>query len=256
MRRKPAFFFIFALAICFLYNVTVLAQTIRDDDSKHLPTKSPEGEKTKKLPDPLVDKDLKLIPLSQEKSIFLAQDRSCLIVLGEICLREGMLEFFLCSNNSKEHESIIATKAKPSLIHVGLLAMGAEPGKSVQYTPNFIAASGPQINITVRWLDQNGKQQEAKAEEWVQESKTKNQMSTHWVFTGSMFQKLENNKNQYLADVTGEIIGVSNFPTVVLDLPIESTSDNSVLLFQAYTERIPPVGTPVTIILKKEGEKR
>ena len=207
--------------------------------------------KERKMPPPLVDERLKLIPLSQDESIFLAEDRSCVVLLGEICLREGLLEFFACLKNTKEHESIVAVRTKPSLLHVGLLAMGAEPGKPVQFTPEFQAASGPQIDITVHWLDENGKQQEARAEEWVQEAGSKKAMTAHWVFTGSLFQKLEQGKNQYLADVTGEIIGVSNFPTVVLDLPIESTSDNSNLLFQAFTEKIPPLSTPVTMIFKK-----
>jgi len=101
----------------------------------------------------------------------------------------------------------------------------------------------------LRWLDKDGKRLETKAEEWVQETESKNKMSTHWVFAGSRFQKLNGGRNQYLADVTGEIIGVSNFPTVVLDLPIASTSNNSDLLFQAFTDKIPCEGTQLTVIL-------
>jgi hypothetical protein len=54
----------------------------------------------------------------------------------------------------------------------------------------------------------------------------------------------------YQADREGDLICVSNFPAAVLDLPIESTSENTELLFEAFTERIPPVGTAVTVILK------
>jgi hypothetical protein len=80
-------------------------------------------------------------------------------------------------------------------------------------------------------------------------------MSTHWVFAGSMFRKLEGGKNQYLADVTGEIIGVSNFPTVVLDLPIASTSDNNDLLFQAFTDKIPSLASDITVILTRHEKE-
>jgi hypothetical protein len=45
------------------------------------------------------------------------------------------------------------------------------------------------------------------------------------------------------------LICVSNFPSAVLDVPIQSTDSNAALLFAAYTERIPPIGTPVTIVL-------
>ncbi len=250
-----------ALTILFLcHSGTVTGQTVRhkfSDDGK-LVAAEPGETKEEKLPDPLVDEDAKLIPLSPDRSVFLATDRKSVVFLAEVCLREGPLEFFACSKNTKEHESIIATKAKPSLIHVGLLALGAEPGKPVQFEPEFAAATGPRIDITIRWLDKEGKRHEAKAAEWIQEAESKNQMSTWWVFSGSLFLKLEGGKNQYVADVTGEIIGVSNFPTVVLDLPVASTSDNNSLLFQAFTENIPDEGTPVTVILsayEKETRK-
>ena len=232
---------------------TVFGQTIRhtfSDDGELVAAKQ-EGISEEKLPYPLVDEDVQLIALAPDQSIFLAADRKSVVFLAEVCLREGPLEFFACSKNTKEHESILATRAKPSLIHVGLLALGAESGTPVKFTPNFAPATGPRIDITLRWLDKGGKRQEAKAEEWVQEAASKKQMDTHWVFSGSLFQKLQDGKNQYVADVTGEIIGVSNFPTVVLDLPMASTSENSGLLFQAFTEEIPDEGTEVTVILTR-----
>jgi len=258
MPKKTLMLQFVMLVICLVSLEFASAQVVRQSftESGELKETMPQKAKDEKLPPPLVDEKLKLIPLSPNESIFLAEDRSCVVLLGEICLREGLLEFFVCTKNTKEHESIIATVAKPSLLHVGLLAMGAEPGKPVQFTPKFVAASGPRIDIAIRWLDENGKQQEAKAEEWVQEADSKKQMSTYWVFTGSLFRKLENGKNQYLADVTGEVIGVSNFPSVVLDLPVESTSDNSSLLFQAFTEKIPKEGTLVTIIFTKNENSR
>ena len=237
--------------LCLLYANGASGQTVRQvfSDDGQLLKSEPAVKNDDKLPDPLVDEDMKLIALSPDRSIFLDADRKSVVFLGEVCLREGPLEFFVCSRNSKEHESVIATRAKPSLIHVGLLALGAEPGTPVQFAPKFAAPTGPRIDVKIRWLDKDGKRQEAKAEEWVQEVESKKPMSTHWVFTGSMFRKLEGGKDQYLADVTGEIFGVSNFPTVVLDLPIASTSDNNDLIFQAFTEKIPNEGTEVTVIL-------
>ena len=235
----------------------VFAQTVRQtfsDGGQLIVSEQVDGKKEANQSEPLVDEDTKLIALSPDNNIFLAVDRKSVVFLAEVCLREGLLEFFVCSKNSKEHESILATRAKPSLIHVGLLAMGVEPGTPVRFTPEFASATGPRVDITLRWLDKNGKRQEAKAEEWVQETASKRQMATHWVFAGGLFQKLEGGKNHYVADVTGEIIGVSNFPSVVLDVPIDSTSDNSELLFQAFTEKIPEEGTDVTVILINNQE--
>ena len=52
-----------------------------------------------------------------------------------------------------------------------------------------------------------------------------------------------------LADRSGEIVCVSNFPTAMIDLPVESSSENARLGFEAATENIPAKGTPVRVIL-------
>ncbi|MCL2349236.1 MAG: YdjY domain-containing protein [Planctomycetaceae bacterium] len=214
-------------------------------EQNDLPAQGPATE-------PLVDDQDQVVPLDPQKTVFLTCDRKSVLFPGQICLREGALEFFVCAKNSKEHESIISTTAKPSIIHAGLLATGVEPGKPVRFTPEFEAASGPKVKMTVRWQDAEGKRHEIDAKDWVQEVNTHGCLQTDWVFSGSLFQKLENGKIRYLADVTGEIIGVSNFSGVVLDLPIQSSSDNSELLFRACTEKIPPLETPVTVILTPE----
>jgi len=56
-------------------------------------------------------------------------------------------------------------------------------------------------------------------------------------------------KTRYVADETGELFGLSNFVGSILDVPIESSEDNTQLKFGCFTERIPPLDTPVTIIL-------
>jgi hypothetical protein len=45
------------------------------------------------------------------------------------------------------------------------------------------------------------------------------------------------------------MICVSNFSTALMDLPIESSDSNSSLQFEAFTEKIPPVGTFVRLML-------
>ena len=50
--------------------------------------------------------------------------------------------------------------------------------------------------------------------------------------------------------VVGILCCAENFPDAMLDLPINSPKDNSDLAFEAWTERIPPVGTKVTMILE------
>jgi hypothetical protein len=48
----------------------------------------------------------------------------------------------------------------------------------------------------------------------------------------------------------GDVICVSNFETALLDLPIKSPKENADLAFVANSERIPPRGTTVVVVLE------
>ena len=75
-------------------------------------------------------------------------------------------------------------------------------------------------------------------------------MNHKWIFAGSGFWKDEDTGNEnYLAE-GGELICVSNFSTATLDLDVQSSQSNEGLLFEAWTERIPPLGTPVRLVLQ------
>ncbi len=76
------------------------------------------------------------------------------------------------------------------------------------------------------------------------------QMGTYWVFAGSILKvDPTTDKNLYYAE-GGDVICVANFPTAMIDVAGESTSSGeSNLLFEPYTERIPPLDTEVTVEL-------
>ncbi|MDR3198167.1 MAG: undecaprenyl-diphosphate phosphatase [Planctomycetaceae bacterium] len=217
------------------------------------------AEEQKRIP--LIDEPDKLIPLDTQDRIWITPDGRSVVILGRIVLREGFLELLACRVGTKEHESIISVRVKPFLIHAALLAVGAEPGKPVQQTPQFVPPSGEEIEITIRWNDQDGHQKEMLAQDWVWDAgnskeDSKKAMSTHWVFTGSMQYQDESGKNHYIADESGELFGLSNFVGAILDVPIKSSADNTELLFACFTERIPERGTPLTIILTPVKNKK
>jgi hypothetical protein len=77
------------------------------------------------------------------------------------------------------------------------------------------------------------------------------EMTADWVFTGSGFyvetEGPDKGKKYYKAE-GGEVICVANFPSAMIDVDVESTSSGeSNLLYEAWTERIPPIDTPVTV---------
>lgn len=204
-----------------------------------------------------VDEPEKLRRLDRTAPLWVSADRERVVVGGVVCLREGPLEFFACRRGSKEHESVVSLDAPPHLIHAALLAVGAKQGKPAKFDPEFVPPSGEEIAIELRWRDaETGEVRKIRAEETVRDAETGRELASTWVFTGGLFGVDAEGKKYYLANVTGEIIGVSNFPGSVLDLPFESSSDNSLLTFEANAEKIPPTGTQVALILTRKNKSK
>jgi hypothetical protein len=180
--------------------------------------------------------------------------RKTVVVGGRVCLREGQLEMFACPRHTKEHESIVSVNSKARYVHAALLAVGARKGQPVRFDPQYVPASGGIIDVTVAWKDKDGKQRSARAQDWIRNVKTGKSMEESWVFAGSGFWKEPQTGKEYYYAEAGDLICVSNFPSATLDLPIKSSQDNSELMFEAYTERIPPLGTEVRLILKPRTE--
>jgi hypothetical protein len=76
------------------------------------------------------------------------------------------------------------------------------------------------------------------------------EMKADWVFAGSGFFTDEKTGEKYYQAESGDLICVANFASSVLDVDAESSATNDGLLFEAYTERIPPIGTKVDIELR------
>ena len=113
------------------------------------------------------------------------------------------------------------------------------------------------VDITVVWKDEHGQgSRRPAAQEWVRQMETGKAMDHAWVFAGSRFFKDEETGKEYYIANGGDFISVSNFPSAMLDLPVQSSQDNAQLQFEAFTERIPPRGTPVTMILDAEARAK
>jgi len=186
--------------------------------------------------------------------------RRRVLVDAKVCLREGEygLECLVCRRNSKEHESILATTARAKLIHAGLLLAGAVPGAPVAFEPKFKLPSGSPIKILFRYEDQ-GKSVTVPAQQWVWDVKTKKDLDQDWVFAGSYLYpnpEGDDKPNVYAADDDGSYICISNVANAMLDLPINSPRGLEERTFGIHTDRVPPIGTNVTIILEPAPEKK
>jgi hypothetical protein len=198
-----------------------------------------------KLPEPKGAKRL-----SPKYDVWIDPKRKAVIVDGQVSLREGMLEMFACTRNTKEHEAIVSVNSRAYLIHTALLYLGAEPGRPAQFVPKYRPPTGTEIEVTVEWRDERGKPQTARAQDWIRDINTEKAMTHPFVFAGSSFWTDEETKKKFYQAEAGDLICVSNFSTAMLDIPVESSPENSELAFEAFTKRIPPLGAPVRLVLK------
>jgi len=188
--------------------------------------------------------------------VWIDSKQGVVLIDGYVSLRKGYLEMFACPAGMKEHESVVAVLCRAQTAHAALLALGAKPGSPVKFHPKYEPPTGTEIAIEICWLDAKDKWKSCRAQEWITNVRTKKPMAAHWVFAGSGFWKDEQTGKQHYMAEGGDFICVSNFSTATLDIPVESSESNEGLLFQANTEKIPPLGTPIRLVLKPKEEKK
>jgi hypothetical protein len=181
------------------------------------------------------------------------------VVRASVCLRQGPLEHLLTRRHHKEHEAILAADIDARDLHAALLLAGAEAGTPVAVQPRQVPPSGTAVKITLAYTNKEGKGVRVPARQWVRHIKTKKDLQHDWVFIGSDFRVADNDPAEihYLAN-QGDVICVANFEAALLDLPVFCHSDSAIseLEYEAHTERIPPEGTPVLVILEPAPAKK
>lgn len=83
------------------------------------------------------------------------------------------------------------------------------------------------------------------------------QMESHWIFPGSGFYVDDKTGEKTYRAEGGDVICVANFSSAMLDVAVQSSAEGeSNLLFEAFTKRIPPLDTEVTVELVPVFEKK
>lgn len=225
------------------------------------PAEKPEPEpepavetKEADLGPPLVDNVAQLVRLDPNYPVFIDKQKKQVVMVGQVCQRRVPLELFACLKNTKEHEAIITIATKAMVVHAGLLAVGAEPGEPAHFDP-FTPAHGQEVAVDVVWKDAKGAIQRSPAQEWVKNASTGKALDRPWIFAGSGFWTDPNSGEKHYQAESGDLICVSNFSSATLDVSLKSSSSNDALVFEAYTDRIPPKGTPVTVLLTPQAKK-
>jgi len=170
------------------------------------------------------------------------------------------LELIACTRDSKEHEALVMTDAKPSHIHAALLLAGANPGKPGAWDwsgPALMAhpPTGSIVDVSLRSV-RNGEAIEEPASMWVARITDDALLPTidtegHWVFAGSR-EVVRQGKTWYEADGSGTVIGLATFGGETLGWTTMYNPDSGVAenVWIAANSAVPPFGTPVTVVLR------
>jgi hypothetical protein len=180
---------------------------------------------------------------------------------GTVALDEGWLEVGVCRVGTREHEAVVVTGSRPSIVHAGLLLAGLEPGKPGGYHENG-AAFGPigdRVVVELQPLDATGEAVgdpipfastvlDVRAPEEIPD--------LGWVFAGSAV--LPNPPSMgpgeyYAADFGGSLIGLSTFGDEVVGAIEVRSPDSGVddAVWKIRPDILPPAGTRVRVVIRR-----
>src|ERR1700683_1020084 len=102
------------------------------------------------------------------------------VVRAYVCLRKGSLEHLLTRRHCKEHEAILAADIDGRDLHTGLLLAGVEPGKPIDFRPKEVPPSGTAVKIRLAYKNEDGKDVNVPAQQWIRHAKTKKDLQCDW----------------------------------------------------------------------------
>ncbi len=178
-----------------------------------------------------------------------------------VCLDGGWLEQVACSPDTREHEALVVVMARPSSIHAALLIAGLEPGSPGQWryedgTVSVVPPTGDRVDVLVRY-ERNGRSIEEPIGSWIiGVTDDRPFPDVPWVFAGSVFAEnpdwMEPGEH-YVADLSGSIVGLVTFGDEIIGFGQVMADQETVqaMQWQVDTDHVPPIGTPVTLILRR-----
>ncbi|MCG3146748.1 MAG: hypothetical protein PCFJNLEI_00182 [Verrucomicrobiae bacterium] len=169
-------------------------------------------------------------------------------VEAKVAHYDHILEFLACEPETRDYESLLTVTAKPSAVKFGLLLIGCEEGET----------NGSPLTIEVEWQDKT-KPRRGPVEDWLIDRRTgKPPGKLPFFFSGSMFvPDLFTTNKIFQADAEQAHIALWWQPSILINLrgdqgnPYRGDDQG----FQVNTNVVPPVGTPVKLILRKSAAR-
>ena len=177
--------------------------------------------------------------------------------------REGrrvFLELLVCPRDTKEHEALVVTDARPSHVHAALLLLGLEPGSPGLWSfdgPTLVATPPTGPALVVRFvLARDGQRVEEDPATWVRslndgKSLRESMPADGLVFAGSRMRRV-GNIERYHADMEGTLVGLTTFGSELIAWTRMVSHEAGVETphWIADPRVVPPPGTPVTVRIR------
>ena len=221
-------------------------------------------------------------PLSIAPGVRVDRGSRTVIVDATVTLNQGFLEQLACTPSTRVHESLVAIDASPRELHAALLLAGLEPGApgtwrevadaTGQWTVDRVRPTGPRLDISVRWTAADGACRAMPILAWVRRIGPSDDPARapegeamspngHLVFSGSRIRPNTASMGpgeHYVADLTGSVVGLVTFGDEVIayDEVIADRAEVDAPAWVAWTDRIPPEGTRVELLIRAQGEGR
>jgi hypothetical protein len=170
------------------------------------------------------------------------------------------LEWLACKPDTREHEVLVVTSVKPSLIHAAALALGWTPGAPGGWdwkgeTIRAIPPTGDTVSVYIR----HGETESPGVliQEWVKDANTgvtlaETRPNVGFVFSGSRIVMM-GNQSVYHADREGGVVGLACFGNETFSYADMINPDSGVdePVWIANSTTVPVQGTKVYITIRR-----
>jgi len=201
-------------------------------------------------------------------------DRRVVEVKGVVLL-DGMnagypIEYLMVTEGGFTHESLSLVRCTPSKLNAAFLALGLEPGKTVEFKKkdpvppleklisgeakefDVVPPKGPIVDLSVRWTDKAGKERLHPIEDLIAYITNSRPIPRRgFVFVGSRFRRVligAQRSERFMADVEGNVVSLylSGFGNCLFDQ--NSAEGAEGYLYDINPDVAPPAGTKVSFV--------
>ena len=180
-------------------------------------------------------------------AVRLDQERHAVRFPATVNMKDGAIEYLLVTKNGKTHESLLRTDAEPQHIHLAMLLLGAKGAGTNAFLEDLTKPlPGDRVSLEIQCLT-DGKEKRFRAEDLVFNTQTQAVMTRGgWVYNGSRLVE-----GTFLAQRDGSIVSLMTDEDALINNPRLGRENDKI--WQPNAGRLPPVNTPVEVILTLEA---